>query len=156
MEKFVLTYAIGLGSALVCLLIILWSAVELKRLAKHSALTKRVVFHLLQAAALIGLILLLDQYARLAVSEHRFKSPIQGTISVITLIVISIIVLRKLFLIINLLEKLQIAKGSNPTSTRIMGRVIKIGITVVLVLLFGSHFGLSLSGLLAYDQNYHL
>jgi len=57
---------------------------------------------------------------------------------------------------INLLEKLQIAKGNDPTSTRIMGRVIKIGITVVLVLLFGSHYGLSLSGLLAYDQNYHL
>lgn len=150
MEKFVFTYAIGLGSALVCMLVTLWSAVELKRLAKHSALTKKVVLHLLQGAALIGLMLLLDQYARLAVSEHRFKSPIQGAMSVITLIVISTIVLRKLFLMINLLEKLQIAKGSNPTSTRIMGRVIKISITVVLLLLFGSHYGLSLSGLLAF------
>lgn len=150
MQNFLLTYAVGLGSAALCLIVALWSAVELKRLKKQRALGKKVTIHVLQAAVLIAFILLCNQYAHLAVANHRFKQPIQSTFSVLTLITISLLVLRKLFLIINLVEEFQIAKGSDATSTRILARVAKITLTVILGLLFGSHFGLSLSGLLAF------
>lgn len=150
MQKFILTYMVGLSSAFVCLLVALWSGLELRRLKKQHVLGRRVLFHVLQAAAQVALILLCNQYAQLAVAEYHFRAPVQTTISVLTLILIGVVVLRKLFLIINLIEEFQLAKGSDPTSTRVMGRVIKIAIVVVLVLLFGSHYGLSLSGLLAF------
>ena len=62
----------------------------------------------------------------------------------------SIILTIKLFLLINQFEKQQIKKGRDITSARIMSRIIKITIIVVLVLLYGEHFGMSLSGLLTF------
>lgn len=53
-------------------------------------------------------------------------------------------------MLINQFEKQQIKKGRDITSARIMSRIIKITIIVVLVLLYGEHFGMSLSGLLTF------
>ncbi|MGG7242109.1 low conductance mechanosensitive channel YnaI, partial [Escherichia coli] len=63
---------------------------------------------------------------------------------------IAVILTIKLFLLINQFEKQQIKKGRDITSARIMSRIIKITIIVVLVLLYGEHFGMSLSGLLTF------
>lgn len=58
--------------------------------------------------------------------------------------------MRKFFLLINLLEKSQIKKGSDPTSARIISRIFKITLLVIMILLFGEHFGMSLSGLMTF------
>nr|WP_286146013.1 mechanosensitive ion channel family protein [Shigella sp. FC1967] len=58
--------------------------------------------------------------------------------------------MRKFFLLINRLEDAQIKKGSDPTSARIISRIFKITLFVIIVLLFGEHFGMSLSGLMTF------
>lgn len=63
---------------------------------------------------------------------------------------IALILMRKFFLLINLLEKSQIKKGSDPTSARIISRIFKITLLVIMILLFGEHFGMSLSGLMTF------
>ena len=73
-----------------------------------------------------------------------------GVIDFICTSLIAVILTIKLFLLINQFEKQQIKKGRDITSARIMSRIIKITIIVVLVLLYGEHFGMSLSGLLTF------
>lgn len=51
---------------------------------------------------------------------------------------------------INQFEKTQINKGRDITSARILSRIIKITIVVAIILLYGEHFGMSLSGLLTF------
>jgi MscS family membrane protein len=52
--------------------------------------------------------------------------------------------------VINQFEKTQINKGRDITSARILSRIIKITIVVAIILLYGEHFGMSLSGLLTF------
>ena len=63
---------------------------------------------------------------------------------------IALILTIKLFLVINQFEKSQIKKGRDVTSARILSRIIKITLIVVIILLYGEHFGMSLSGLLTF------
>lgn len=63
---------------------------------------------------------------------------------------IALILTIKLFLVINQFEKTQINKGRDITSARILSRIIKITIVVAIILLYGEHFGMSLSGLLTF------
>ncbi|KLO03689.1 mechanosensitive ion channel protein MscS, partial [Morganella morganii] len=63
---------------------------------------------------------------------------------------IALIITRKFFQLVNRLEKKQIKKGSDPTSARIIARVFKTAVIVIIMLLFGEHFGMSLSGLMAF------
>ncbi|SUC25635.1 MscS family inner membrane protein YnaI [Providencia rustigianii] len=44
----------------------------------------------------------------------------------------------------------KLKKGSDPTSARIIARIFKTTVFVIIVLLFGEHFGMSLSGLMAF------
>ncbi len=71
-------------------------------------------------------------------------------VNFLTISAIALILMRKLFQLANRLEKKQIQKGSDPTSARIVARVFKTTVFVIIVLLFGEHFGMSLSGLMAF------
>ncbi|MCB5363378.1 mechanosensitive ion channel family protein [Pusillimonas sp. CC-YST705] len=55
-----------------------------------------------------------------------------------------------LSMLLNRLEKAQVHKGRDPTSARMISRVMKFGALIILLLFFGEHFGLSMSGLLAF------
>ncbi|AFJ47349.1 mechanosensitive ion channel family protein [Shimwellia blattae] len=63
---------------------------------------------------------------------------------------IALMLLRKLFLLIAMLEKRQISHGSDITSARIISRILKICVVVAIILLYGEHFGMSFSGLLTF------
>ncbi|EPV4566814.1 low conductance mechanosensitive channel YnaI, partial [Shigella flexneri] len=79
------------------------------------------------------------------IENYKLKFITPGVIDFICTSLIAVILTIKLFLLINQFEKQQIKKGRDITSARIMSRIIKITIIVVLVLLYGEHFGMSLS-----------
>lgn len=83
-----------------------------------------------------------------AIEDYNLRFISSGVIDFICTSLIALILTIKLFLIINQFEKAQVNKGRDVTSTRILARVIKITIIVAIVLLYGEHFGMSLSGLL--------
>ncbi|HHA2072156.1 TPA: mechanosensitive ion channel family protein, partial [Enterobacter ludwigii] len=56
----------------------------------------------------------------------------------------------KLFLVIDYFEIRQINKGHDVTDSRVITRVLKITVTLIAMLIFGQHFGMSFSGLLAF------
>lgn len=85
-----------------------------------------------------------------AIEDYNLRFISSGVIDFICTSLIALILTIKLFLIINQFEKAQVNKGRDVTSTRILARVIKITIIVVIVLLYGEHFGMSLSGLLTF------
>ncbi|WP_252650636.1 low conductance mechanosensitive channel YnaI, partial [Shigella sonnei] len=84
------------------------------------------------------------------IENYKLKFITPDVIDFICTSLIAVILTIKLFLLINQFEKQQIKKGRDITSARIMSRIIKITIIVVLVLLYGEHFGMSLSGLLTF------
>ncbi|MGG4775432.1 mechanosensitive ion channel family protein [Alcaligenaceae bacterium 429] len=140
-------YSIGLGIALFCLFGALWADVRLKR---KQSLTRKITFHVIQSAFLCSLALTVNQYAEYAIVDYKLRAASTSVIDFITVLVIALIVLRQISLLITLFEKHQISKGSDPTSTRVIARMLKIAVFVVLLLMFGEHFGLSLSGLMAF------
>lgn len=48
------------------------------------------------------------------------------------------------------MEKNQISKGNDPTTARLISRILKIILFFIMALSLGEHFGLSLSGLMAF------
>lgn len=63
---------------------------------------------------------------------------------------IALLFLRKLFLVIDYFEIRQINKGHDVTDSRVITRVLKITVTLIAMLIFGQHFGMSFSGLLTF------
>lgn len=99
---------------------------------------------------LSGLVLVIQQYLILALADLHITLVPAVVLSITSSGLIAIIILHRLFKIINGLEKIQIKKYGDPTSAKIITRVLKIVISLSIVLLFGEHFGMSLSGLLAF------
>lgn len=140
-------YSIGVGIALFCLTGAFWADVRLRR---KQSLTRKITYHAIQTAFLCALALTIKQYAEYAVADYSLRAASSSLIDFLTITVIALIILRQISLLITLFEKHQISKGSDPTSARIISRMLKVVVFVVLLLMFGEHFGLSLSGLMAF------
>ncbi len=109
-----------------------------------------IISNIFKSLVLCGIVLVLQQYIALALVDfHIVFIPIM-VVRVISSGLIAIIILNRLFKIINGLEEKQIQKHGDPTSAKIITRVLKITIYLMIVLLFGERFGMSLSGLLAF------
>ena len=93
---------------------------------------------------------IVSQYCEMAVVDFKLHFISFQMINFFSYLAIALILMRKFFLLINLLEKSQIKKGSDPTSARIISRIFKITLLVIMIFLFGEHFGMSLSGLMTF------
>ncbi|RMA14053.1 mechanosensitive ion channel family protein [Providencia stuartii] len=142
-------YAIGVTIVAVCLAVaIIFEMISKKRRHKHK--NKSIFIHVIQTAVLCSMVMVAAQYLDMAATDFNLTFISTPLINFITVAIIAIILARKLFQLVNRLEKTQIKRGSDPTSARIIARVFKTTIFVVMVLLFGEHFGMSLSGLMAF------
>lgn len=146
-DDLILKYSIGLGIAVVFLMC---ATGVMVRLRKQKNLRQKVILHVLQAIFLFGFIWTCKQYAKSAVTDFHWSEPITRLISLVTATAFMLVLLRQVFLLINLAGDYQQKKGLDPTSVHAFARVLKIVATVILFLLFGEHFGLSLSGLLTF------
>lgn len=140
-------YSIGLGIAIFCLIGAFWTDVRLRR---KQSLTRKITFHVVQTVFLCSFAFTVKQYMEYAITDYRLHAVSSKAIDFLTVTLVALIILRQVSLLITLFEKHQISKGSDPTSTRVIARMLKITVFVVLLLMFGEHFGISLSGLMAF------
>lgn len=140
-------YAIGMTIIAVCLALYLFFEVLHKR---HKHKRKSILVHGIQTMVLCVMVLVAAQSIDMATSDFDLTFISTSLINLIAISVIALIITRKFFQLVNRLEKKQIKKGSDPTSARIIARVFKTAVIVIIILLFGEHFGMSLSGLMAF------
>ncbi|EPL9571006.1 mechanosensitive ion channel family protein [Providencia rettgeri] len=142
-------YAIGMTIIAVCLMLYVGFEIFHKR-RKHKHKHKSIIIHIIQTVVLCSVVVVAAQYVDMAAADFDLNFISTPLVNFITIALIALILMRKLFQLANRLEKTQIKKGSDPTSARIVARVFKTTVFVIMVLLFGEHFGLSLSGLMAF------
>ncbi|ETS98853.1 mechanosensitive ion channel family protein [Providencia sp. PROV188] len=140
-------YAIGMTIIAVCLALYLLFEVLHKR---HKHKRKSILVHVIQTMVLCVMVLVTAQSVDMAASDFDLTFISTPLINLVAISVIALIITRKFFQLVNRLEKKQIKKGSDPTSARIIARVFKTAVIVIIMLLFGEHFGMSLSGLMAF------
>lgn len=140
-------YAIGMTIIAVCLALYLLFEVLHKR---HKHKRKSILVHVIQTMVLCVMVLVAAQSVDMAASDFDLTFISTPLINLVAISTIALIITRKFFQLVNRLEKKQIKKGSDPTSARIIARVFKTAVIVIIMLLFGEHFGMSLSGLMAF------
>lgn len=146
-EDILIQYAVGAVLALVCLLL----SIGLRFYShRHRQLKRSIIFHLMQVAVRCAFVLVVKQYTQMAIAEFHWKYVSTKDVEFLATLMIVLIIMRELFLLINRLEHNQIQKGKNQTSSRMVSRVLKLTTFVVIMLLFGEHFGMSMSGLMAF------
>ncbi|AGE94475.1 mechanosensitive ion channel family protein [Citrobacter farmeri] len=111
---------------------------------------KGFVFHTAQFLIYALIIGTLGSIANTIITHYNISAVSSSIIDFVCTSLIALILTLKLFLVINQFEKSQIKKGRDVTSARILSRIIKITLIVVIILLYGEHFGMSLSGLLTF------
>ncbi|EKT60976.1 mechanosensitive ion channel family protein [Providencia sneebia] len=111
---------------------------------------KSLFIHIIQVAAECLFVILLMQFIDTIKVKLGLSFIPTSFINFMILIFISIILIKKSFLLINRLEKYQVTRGNNPTSAHIIARVIKVFVFFSIILIFGQQFGLSISGLMAF------
>jgi MscS family membrane protein len=111
---------------------------------------KGFVFHTAQFLIYALMIGTLGRIANTVITHYNISAVSSSIIDFVCTSLIALILTIKLFLVINQFEKSQIKKGRDVTSARILSRIIKITLIVVIILLYGEHFGMSLSGLLTF------
>lgn len=146
-DALIIKYSIGVGIALACF--VGFVAVSLFH-DKKKKRRRNIIIHISQAIFLCSLVIILSQYCEMAVVDFNLHFISFRMINFLTYIGIALILMQKFFLLINQLEQSQIRKGSDPTSARIISRIFKITLFVIIILLFGEHFGMSLSGLMTF------
>ena len=124
--------------------------VRLKLSHKHLSLAKKVSLHAIQAVLLSAFILTCKQIIVDAINDYHLHNTWLAPIHWSAYLLIGLVVVQQVFLLINLMEKRQVSKGNDPTSARLISRILKVIIFFVLALMLGEHFGLSLSGLMAF------
>ena len=85
-----------------------------------------------------------------ALADIKISFITPKTVNFVCMSVILLMLIRKMFVLFDVLEKRQVAKGSDITSAKIIARMLKITLVVVVVLLYGEHLGMSFSGLVTF------
>ena len=138
----VIKYGIGIG----ILLVVLFLYLALSFIIRKSVGPKNgIVSHFILGAILAFGVFVLSQYLQMVLIDFHIKAITAKMIVIVQMILIGLILIQSLFFMVNSLEHSQIEKGADKTSAKIITRVLKIAIFLVVLLLFGEHFGLSLS-----------
>ncbi|MGU3576031.1 mechanosensitive ion channel family protein [Brucellaceae bacterium C25G] len=111
---------------------------------------RSIVTHILFLFSLIGIILTFEQVGYMLLADFTHTSITKDMINMVSLCAIALLTTQQLFQLINRLTHDHINKGNNPTSARMIARILKLTIFLFLTILFGEHFGIGFSGLLAF------
>ncbi|CAM3994698.1 mechanosensitive ion channel family protein [Bordetella tumulicola] len=146
-ETQLINYSIGAIAIFSCLIAAFWLKRHERRVSK---LGRRVALHALRAALLCAAILTTEQYLKGLIQQYQLGNTVQQGVALCALLAMTIVVMWQLFLLIDMLEKYQLRRSQDQTSARALARLLKVALCIALVLLFGEHFGMSVSGLLAF------
>ena len=117
---------------------------------KREAWSHSISLHAVLFAAITGFLLLLNRTIDQIAAAEKFTAIKPDIIDDITLVAIGLTAMQQSFRLINRLTADQVTKGSDKTSATSIARILKMAIVLLLLLLFGEHLGLSLSGLMAF------
>lgn len=117
---------------------------------KYTLGKKGIILHFLLGVTLCAGVIVFTHYLEMALKEFHIKFISVEAISYLQTLLFALIALKILFFFANSLEDIQVKKGADRTSAKFITRVLKIFIFISIVLLFGEHFGLSLSGLVTF------
>ncbi|MFC5387405.1 mechanosensitive ion channel family protein [Aquamicrobium segne] len=139
-------WIIGVLILLACAVALaLWLLMRRKQIWSGS-----IAAHIAFVVTICALILLLRQLAYSVAYDVKSVWVTDKQIDMAAIIAVALLLMWQSFLLINRLTHNQIKKGSDPTSARLISRILKLVIFLMLVLLFGEHFGIGFSGLLAF------
>ena len=143
----VVKYGIGLAILLFTVFVyfVIRFVVRKKKWTKNG-----VAVHMVLCAILCFMVIFVTQYLLMGISDFKIKMITPKMVEITQTIFLAIIVIGNLFYLVNVLEVKQVEKGADRTSAKIISRVLKIIIFLTVVLLFGEHFGMSLSGLMTF------
>lgn len=111
---------------------------------------RNIIAHICFIIASYGVILTVRQITLMLLLEYQVKFITSEILNTCTVIAMLIVAVSQTFQLINRLTHDQIRKGSDPTSSRMIARILKMTIVLIIILLFGEHFGIGLSGLMAF------
>ena len=146
-EAIIMKYGVGVGLILLCLLIYTIFAFIVRR---YKWGKKGIAIHIVLGVILVIAVELSAEYGAMAIKEFHVPYITAGTIDFLKVIGIGLVVLMTLFFLVNRLEEIQVERGAERTSARMIARLMKIAIFSLMMVLFGEHFGMSLSGLLTF------
>lgn len=109
-----------------------------------------IIAHAILTLFLFALIFTVKQVGLLLLDSYHTSLITPSMLDTISIIAMMLVALQQLFHLINRLTHSQIQKGDDPTNARMISRILKLVIALFLMLLFGEHLGISLSGLLAF------
>lgn len=95
-------------------------------------------------------VIILGDFIEQGIAHFQWRFISESTVAMLCTTLIVLLLIRKLFLMINRLTLAQVRRGSDITSAHIVARVLKVVIVMFVFLLYGEHFGMSLSGLLTF------
>lgn len=146
-EALLMKYAVGGGIVAIGFIIVVICFLIARR---YRETKKSIVAHLIESLFLCIIVVVLKNYMALAIIDFKIEVITLTMVNIIAIALIAIIILQRIFQLMNRLEAAQIRKHGDPTSAKIITRVLKIVVFMVMLLLFGEHFGMSLSGLMAF------
>ncbi|MCZ4677315.1 mechanosensitive ion channel family protein [Citrobacter sedlakii] len=84
------------------------------------------------------------------IMSFKLKPLTSSTVKFTGITIIIILFIRKSYIMIDFFEQKQIQKGRDITDSRVISKILKITVVSLVLLMYGEHFGMSLSGLLAF------
>ena len=146
-SNLLIKYLIGTGVFLVFVLL----AVSISLMQHRRRSWARSIFvHSVQFLVWLGAIVVARNYVNAAIEDYHVTWLTQRLVNVVAVFVALCALMSQLVHLINRMEQTQVSKGHDRTSAHMIGRVLKFSAFVILMLLFGEHFGMSVSGLLAF------
>lgn len=112
--------------------------------------SRSIVAHVMFVVAMFALILTFRQVAYMLLADYKITAISPDIINTASTFAMALIAMQQLFKLINRLTHSQIDRGNDVTSARMVARILKLSIFLIIMLLFGEHFGIGLSGLLAF------
>lgn len=109
-----------------------------------------ILVHIVYLLSMYGVILTFRQVAYMLIDDYDIKFITPDMVTTGAVALMALLAMQQLFQLINRLTHAQIRKGSDTTSARMVSRILKLTIFLLMVLMFGEHFGIGLSGLLAF------
>lgn len=106
--------------------------------------------HLFFIAMAFGTILSIRQIAYMQLADHQITEITPDMVQTLSAFAMAMLAMQQLFQLINRLTHSHIDRGNDVTDARMVSRILKLVILGVILLLFGEHFGIGLSGLLAF------
>lgn len=112
---------------------------------RHSLAGGIVVFLLWLCVVLIS-----GGYISSMVADLKISYLTPHIVNICSVSIIILMFIRKSFLAIDFFEQKQIQKGHDVTDSRVISKILKIIFFTAILFMYGEHFGMSFSGLLAF------